>query len=83
MFNHGDWKSFKKSVFLKVRHYNPKEIVFQLMIVIQNIFNDRKNRYEEINCFRNGDITQHLTSVDIEVFVRLGGYIVQTLEGLL
>ena len=47
----------------------------------ENVFNDRKNRYEEINRFRNGDITQHLTSVDIEEAVRSGGCIVKILEG--
>ena len=43
------------------------------MSVKENAFNDRKNRSEEINRFRNGDITQHLTCVDIEEVVRSGG----------
>ena len=43
------------------------------MRVEEFVFNDR-NIYEEINRFRNGDITQHLTSVDIEEVVRSGGY---------
>ena len=51
------------------------------MSVEENVFNDRKKRYEEINRFRNGDITQHLTSVDIEEVVRSGGYIAKRLEG--
>ena len=45
----------------------------------ENVFNNRKNGYEEMNRFRNGDITQHLTSVDIEKIVRSGGYIVDIL----
>ena len=51
------------------------------MSVKEKVFNDRKNRYEEISRFRNGDVTQHLTSVDIEEVVRSGGYIVKILEG--
>ena len=51
------------------------------MSVKENVFNDRKNRYEEINRFRNGDITQQLTSVDIEEVVRSGGHFVEILEG--
>ena len=43
------------------------------MSVKEKVFNDRKNRYKEINRFRKGDITQHLTSVDIEEVVRSGG----------
>ena len=53
------------------------------MSVKENVFNDRKKRYEEINQFRNDDITQHLTSVDIEEAVRSGGYIVKILEGFI
>ena len=53
------------------------------MSVKENVFNYRKNRYEEINRFRNGDITQHLTSVDIEEVVRFGGYVVEILEGFI
>ena len=49
------------------------------MSVKGNIFNDRKNRYEEINHFSFGDITQHLTSVDNEEVVRSGGYIIKML----
>ena len=44
LFNNGDWKSFKKSGFFKVRYYSPKEIIFQHMSVIENVFN---------NCIKN------------------------------
>ena len=47
------------------------------------VFNARKKRYEEINRFRNGDITQHLTSVDFEEVVRSGGFIVKIIEGFI
>ena len=40
-----------------MRFYNPREFVFQHTTVKEKLFNDRKKRYEEINRFRNGDIT--------------------------
>ena len=49
----------------------------------ENAFNNRKKRYEETIRFRNGDVTQHSTSVDIEGVVRSGGYIVEILERLI
>ena len=58
----------------------PKKSFFQVFIVKEIIFNDRKNSYEEINFFRNGDITQPLTSVDIEEVFRSEGYNVKILE---
>ena len=80
-FNDGEWKKLNKTGFLKVRFFKPKEIVFQHVSVREKTFNDRKNRYEEIIRFRNGDIFQHLTGVDIEEVVRSGDYIVKILEG--
>ena len=43
-------------------------------------FNNRKMGYEEINRFRNGDVTLYLTSVDIEGIVRCYGYFVVILK---
>ena len=53
------------------------------MSIKENVFNDGKNRYEIIKRFRNRDIIQHLTSVDIEEVVRSGGCIVELLEGFI
>ena len=53
------------------------------MSVKENVFNDCKYRSKEINRFRNGDLTQHLTSVDIEEVVRFGGCIVKKLESFI
>ena len=64
-----------------MRYYNPKKIIFQHLSVKEKILNDRKKN-EEINRFRNGDIVQHLTSVDIQEVVRFGGCIVKKLEGI-
>ena len=82
LFDNADWKFLNKLGFFKVTYYNAKEVIFRQMSVKENKFNDLKSRYEEINCFRNGDISQHLTSVDIEV-VRSGGCIVKILEGFI
>ena len=35
----------------------------------EKVFSDPKTRFEEINRFRVGDITQHLTSVDAYNFI--------------
>ena len=45
--------------------------------------NHHKNRYEELNRFRNGDIFQCLISVDIEEVAKTGGYIEKFLEGFI
>ena len=49
------------------------------MSVKENVINHQKNRYE-INRFRNGDITQNLTGVDIEEVVETSGYVVEFFE---
>ena len=43
------------------------------MNVKEQVFNAIKNKWEEVNRFRNGCIRQHLTSVDVEEIVRVGG----------
>ena len=82
LFKNGDWKRLNISRFFKVKNYKSKEIIFQHMSGKENAFNNRKKRYEETIRFRNCDVTQHPTSVDIEGVVRSGGYIVETLKGL-
>ena len=51
------------------------------MPVNEEVFNESTNKYEKLNRFRNGDITQYLTSVDIEQVVRIGGIIKEFYEG--
>ena len=68
--------------FFKVKCYNPKEIIFQHRSVKEYVFNHQKNRYE-INRSINGDLTQYLTSVDIEEVVKTGGCVVEFLEGFI
>ena len=71
--NNKKWKNLNKSGFFKVKHYNPKDKIFQHMSVKAVVFKDKKNRNEQLNRFRNGYIIQHLTIVDFEDVVRTGG----------
>ena len=83
LFINGEWKNLTPTGFFKMSYHNPIEIVLQHTSVKENVFNDRKNRSEEFNRFKNCDITQHLTSMDVEEVVRSGGYIVKILEGFI
>ena len=74
LLNTGEWKNLNKSRFCKMKIYNPRDIVFQHMAVKEKVSNDRKNRYQEINRFRRGFITQNFAFVDIEELVRVGCY---------
>ena len=53
------------------------------MSVKEQVFNVCKKRSEELNRFRNGCITQHLTSVDLSGFVRRGAIVLQFFEGFI
>ena len=79
-FNSEDWKSLSHSGFNEIKSYNSKDIMFQHLSVKETVFNENKKRYEEINCFRNGHITQHLTSVDIEELVEVGSVLLERYE---
>ena len=72
-----------KSGFFDVKYYNPENIIFQHLSVKEQVFNPIKNRSEEVSRFRNGYIKQHLTSIDIEEIVRVGGDIIEFFEGLI
>ena len=75
-------ESLYESGVFKIKNYKSKEIIFHHLSVKENVFNTRKNRYEETNRFRNGDITQHLISVDIQI-VRSDAFFVDILEGFI
>ena len=70
LFNTGQLASLIKTRFLKVRYHNPENLIPQHMAVKENVYNETKNKCECVNRFRNDDITQHLTSVDIVEVVR-------------
>ena len=52
------------------------------MSVEENVFKSQKNKNEEIKRFRNGDIIQYLTIVEIDEVVRSSGCIVKILENV-
>ena len=68
-FNNG--KLNQGSAILKVKHYNPKNLIVQHLPVKEKV-----NKIE-INRMRKGYITQILTSVDIQEIVKIGGKIIK------
>ena len=75
-FNSGT-KPFAFAV-LKVKFYNPNDIVLQHIAV-----SEEENKIE-VNRLRNGYITDFLDFVvDIEEIVRIGGKVIEVYEGLL
>ena len=83
LFNNNEWENLNKSGFFKVKYYNPEYLILQHLPVNEEVFNESKNKFERVNRFRNGHITQHLTSVDIEQIVRIGGVILEFIEGFI
>ena len=53
------------------------------MAVKEDVYDEIKHKCECISRFRNGDITQHLSSVDIEEVQRVGGVIKEFYEGFI
>ena len=74
---------FVKTRFFKVKYHNPENLFLQHMAVKEDVYKETKNKSENVNRFRNGDITQHLTSVDIEEVVRVGGVIKEFNDGFI
>ena len=83
LFNNGEWKSLNKTRFFKVKFYNPENLALQHMAVNEEVFNETKNKFERVDRFRNGNITQHLTSIDTEKIVRISGFIKEFYEGFI
>ena len=65
------------SAFLKIKYYNPKNLI------VQHIPIKEKEKKIEINRMRNGYIIDTLTSVDIQVIVKIGGKVVEIYEGVI
>ena len=82
LFNTGEWTSLNKIRFFKVKYLNPVNLVLQHMVVKEDVYNETKNKCRCVNRFRKGDISQHLTSVDIEV-VKTGGVFINFYEGFI
>ena len=64
------------SAILKIKYYNPKNLIVQHLPVSEKVKNI------EINRMSNGYITQVLTSVDIHEIVKIGGKVLQIYEGV-
>ena len=65
------------SAILKIKYYNPKNLIVQHLPVKE------KEKKIEINRMRNGYIKDHLTSVDIKEIVKIGGKIIEIYEGVI
>ena len=65
------------SAILKIKYYNPKNLIVQHLPVRE------KEKNFEINRLRNGYITQFLTSVDIQEIVKNVGKVVQIYAGVI
>ena len=74
-FNSG--KTQFASAILKVKYYNPKDLVIQHLPVKEEV-----NKIE-VNRLRNGYIIDTLTSVDNEEIVKIGGKVIEVYEGVL
>ena len=65
------------SAILKIKYYNPKNLIVQHLPVKE------KEKKIEINCMREGCITQVLTTVDIQEIAKIGGRVIETYEGVI
>ena len=65
------------SAILKIKYYNPKNLVVQHLPI-----KERVNKIE-INRMRNGYIIDTLTSVDIQEIVKIGGKVIEVYEGVI
>ena len=65
------------SAILKIKYYNPKNLIVQHLPVKE------KEKKIEINRMRNGYITQVLTSVDIQEIVKNGGKVIEIYKGVI
>ena len=81
LFNTSEWQTLNKTRFPKVKYHNPENLILQHMAVKEGVYDATEHNYECVNRFRKGDITQHLTNVEIEQVVRTGGIIKQFYEG--
>ena len=59
LFNNNEWKNLNKTGLFKLKYHNPEELILQHMAFNEEVFNETTNRFEKINRFRNGDVTQY------------------------
>ena len=65
------------SAILKIKYYNPKNLIVQHLPVKEN------EKKIELNRMRNGYITQVLTAVDIQEIVKIGSKVIEIFEGVI
>ena len=65
------------SAILKIKNYNPKNLI------VQHISVKEKQKKIEINRMRNGYIVDILTSVDIQEIVKIGSKVIEIYEGVI
>ena len=66
-----------ESAILRIKYYNPRNLIFQHLPVKEKVEN------VEVNRMRNGYIIDTLTSVDICEIVQIGGKVIQIYEGVI
>ena len=71
-----------ESAILRIKYYNPANLIFQHLPVKEKVKNDEVKNVE-VNRMRNGYIIDTLTSVDICEIVKIGGKVIQIYEGVI
>ena len=66
-----------ESAILKIKYYNPPNLIFQHLPI------KKKVKKIEVNRMRNGYIIDTLTSVDIQEIVKIGGKVIEIYEGVI
>ena len=74
-FNNGNFN--QGSAILKIKYYNPRDLVVQHLPVKE------KEKKIGINRMRIGYIIDYLTSVDIQEIVKIGGKVIEIYEGVI
>ena len=67
----------KGSAFLKIKYYNPKNVIVKHLPIKE------REKKIEINRMRNGYIIDILTSVDIQEIVKIVGKVIEIYEGVI
>ena len=83
LFNTCEWVSWNKTGLFKVKYHNPENLILQRMADKEDVYDEIKHKCDCINRFRDGDITQQLTSPEFEEVVRIGGVFIEFYEGFI
>ena len=64
------------SAVLGIKYYNTKNLI------VQHLPTKKNEKKTQINRLRNGYLIDHLTSVDIQEIVKIGGKVIEIYEGV-